>query len=408
MPVATKTAAFCFASLGMALAARAQSLIPLYDLPQNPSPAPAHPLSISDDGSIVVGYEQDRVLQQRNYPRVWRRSTGFVADADPVPPANRYGQWYDASADGSVLVGTIGSQAYAWRADLGLVRLSIPGSVASSDAYAVSADGGTIGGDFYDNVALRALVWKFAGGTQPTPFAGDWTWVNALDEHGSLIVGGNDACGFVWSRPGAPVFTCSPPDSRVCNTITRSGAFVFGTQHGDMYEDPDAYATAFRWPSGEGPQDLGRFGNARWTFLLAAAESGDVAVGWASFGDYPETALAWTRDEGFLPLDAFLAGAGIDTTGWTFTSARDITPDGRYVIGEGVRAGRVCGFLAELPQSTCRADFNGDRVVDFFDYLDFVAVFDAEDAAADFNGDNAVDFFDYLDFAAAFDAGCDE
>jgi hypothetical protein len=55
----------------------------------------------------------------------------------------------------------------------------------------------------------------------------------------------------------------------------------------------------------------------------------------------------------------------------------------------------------------CLADFNADGIADFFDYLDFVAAFDAEDPAADFNGDQTVDFFDYLDFVAAFDAGCD-
>jgi hypothetical protein len=54
----------------------------------------------------------------------------------------------------------------------------------------------------------------------------------------------------------------------------------------------------------------------------------------------------------------------------------------------------------------CPADFNHDGQVDFFDYLDFVAAFDAEDISADFNGDNQVDFFDYLDFASAFDQGC--
>jgi hypothetical protein len=55
----------------------------------------------------------------------------------------------------------------------------------------------------------------------------------------------------------------------------------------------------------------------------------------------------------------------------------------------------------------CDADFNGDGSPDFFDYLDFVAAFDAQSPSADFNGDNSVDFFDYLDFVAAFDAGCD-
>ncbi|MDX2147517.1 MAG: DNRLRE domain-containing protein [Planctomycetota bacterium] len=54
----------------------------------------------------------------------------------------------------------------------------------------------------------------------------------------------------------------------------------------------------------------------------------------------------------------------------------------------------------------CPADFNGDGQPDFFDYLDFVGAFNAEDASADLNGDMQVDFFDYLEFAARFDAGC--
>ena len=56
--------------------------------------------------------------------------------------------------------------------------------------------------------------------------------------------------------------------------------------------------------------------------------------------------------------------------------------------------------------TSCDADFNGDTIVDFFDYLDFVAAFAANDPASDFNADTVVDFFDYLDFVAAFAAGC--
>lgn len=54
----------------------------------------------------------------------------------------------------------------------------------------------------------------------------------------------------------------------------------------------------------------------------------------------------------------------------------------------------------------CAADFNSDGVIDFFDYLDFVAAFSANDPDADFNFDSAIDFFDYLDFVAAFSSGC--
>ncbi len=55
---------------------------------------------------------------------------------------------------------------------------------------------------------------------------------------------------------------------------------------------------------------------------------------------------------------------------------------------------------------SCPADFNGDTVVDFFDYLDFVDAFSAALPTADFNADTVVDFFDYLDFVDAFSIGC--
>ncbi len=54
----------------------------------------------------------------------------------------------------------------------------------------------------------------------------------------------------------------------------------------------------------------------------------------------------------------------------------------------------------------CAADFNGDDVVDFFDYLDFVQAFADNDPSADFNADTVIDFFDYLDFVQAFAEGC--
>ncbi len=54
----------------------------------------------------------------------------------------------------------------------------------------------------------------------------------------------------------------------------------------------------------------------------------------------------------------------------------------------------------------CAADFNGDSVLDFFDYLDFVDAFSNGDMTADFNSDGVVDFFDYLDLVDAFSQGC--
>ena len=54
----------------------------------------------------------------------------------------------------------------------------------------------------------------------------------------------------------------------------------------------------------------------------------------------------------------------------------------------------------------CRADFNGDGVADFFDYLDFVDALSNGLHSADFNHDGKIDFLDYLDFESALSAGC--
>lgn len=69
---------------------------------------------------------------------------------------------------------------------------------------------------------------------------------------------------------------------------------------------------------------------------------------------------------------------------------------------------RGYGFVNALAalNMDCLADYNGDTVADFFDYLDFVAAFSSGSRGADFNGDATIDFFDYLDFVAAFSAGC--
>lgn len=57
-------------------------------------------------------------------------------------------------------------------------------------------------------------------------------------------------------------------------------------------------------------------------------------------------------------------------------------------------------------RASCPADWNGDNVVDFFDYLDFLDAFNSGTLAGDFNDDQVVDFFDYLDFVNEFSSGC--
>jgi streptogramin lyase len=78
---------------------------------------------------------------------------------------------------------------------------------------------------------------------------------------------------------------------------------------------------------------------------------------------------------------------------------------GEFLLSIGDGTLRDPWQLAFAP-APCAGDFNADGVTDFFDYLDFVASFEAADVKADFNEDGAIDFFDYLDFVAAFVGPC--
>lgn len=64
------------------------------------------------------------------------------------------------------------------------------------------------------------------------------------------------------------------------------------------------------------------------------------------------------------------------------------------------------GYVDIAIDPLCAADFNRDRVVDFFDYLDFVSAFAANSITADFDFSGTLDLFDYLDFVGHFAQGC--
>jgi hypothetical protein len=86
--------------------------------------------------------------------------------------------------------------------------------------------------------------------------------------------------------------------------------------------------------------------------------------------------------------------------------------------GPGTRAGQAnvglfkpgspaqAVFSVRSPALCCPADFSGNGTLDFFDYLDYVQAYAANDLRADFNADGTLDFFDYLDFVDAFNSGC--
>ncbi|MBC7771796.1 MAG: hypothetical protein H7210_04830 [Pyrinomonadaceae bacterium] len=101
-------------------------------------------------------------------------------------------------------------------------------------------------------------------------------------------------------------------------------------------------------------------------------------------------------------------GAGVNPI-WVWSSegneftATNQGPGTPWQSGSGAAVGiRVIG----TPVPTCRADFNGDTVVNSQDFFDFLAAFFAETPAGDFNGDSVINSQDFFDFVATFFEGC--
>jgi hypothetical protein len=111
------------------------------------------------------------------------------------------------------------------------------------------------------------------------------------------------------------------------------------------------------------------------------------------------TRNVWTSTGGSVRADmqTFALPASIRSNGLSFI---------RFIDTGATNFQRGFLFAITLDERICEANINDDCVVDLFDYLDFVALFAANDPEADFNGDGAIDFFDYLDYVAAFADGC--
>jgi hypothetical protein len=167
---------------------------------------------------------------------------------------------------------------------------------------------------------------------------------------------------------------------------------------------------------GEGTSDSGQGGAG------AAATAGDATWLHRSFDD-----ALWTNPGGFfnnVPLATAPVALGHTTfsgpgiSGLVQSWLADPTANfGLLIQGDESITGSAVRFdsrenadPAARPRLiiayTCPSDYNLDDVVDFFDYLDFVADFSSNSPAADFNADTVIDFFDYLDFVAAFSTGC--
>jgi probable HAF family extracellular repeat protein len=136
-------------------------------------------------------------------------------------------------------------------------------------------------------------------------------------------------------------------DWSMAHGVSADGSVVVG-----LAENAAGQLRAFRWTAARGMQDLGTPGG-RQSSATGVSADGSVVVGWAENAAGYARAFRWTAAGGMEDLN--LTFAHLLTDGSELYRANAISPDGRYIVGQGYNAatGRREAFLLDT-QGTWR------------------------------------------------------
>jgi len=332
---------------------------------------------VSADGTTVVGKSTSASSGSGSEAFQWTRSWGMVGLG--YLPDYHDSAAYGVSADGSVVVGTSGGQAFRWTMSVGMVGLG--DWWFHSTPPAVSADGSVVvGGEyfFYGQCPPReAYRWTLGEGMVRMgylPGGPSESVATGVSADGSLVVGysgpyenGNCLClglpcpcgpmdAFRWTAGsgmiglGLPLNACSGGGA---NGVSADGLVVVG--EGPLVGHSQV---AFRWTADGGIVALGDLpGGVLASSARAVSRDGSVVVGHGE-SDSGTEAFIWDVQNGMRSLRDVLGDQyGLDLTGWTLTSAEDVSDDGRTIVGYGTNPdGFTEAWTATLPGDDVNAN----------------------------------------------------
>ncbi len=313
---------------------------------------------LSSDGSVVVG---NSISNQGEEGFRWTPSTGMVGIGD-LPGGEYSSQALGLSSDGLVIVGSSngsqGPEAFRWTAETGLIGLGrLPGGIESS-AYGVSADGKAIAGVSYSMNAQGNFVGE--------PFR--WT-----EARGMVELGGGD-----WEP----------------RYISDDGSVIVG----QMVVPHDTAKAAVYWSELTGPIGLGILPGGIKVNPRGISADGSVVVGAVEFPGHVLRAFYWTKATGMLDLREVLIADGANLDGWHLSDARDVSADGRTIVGNTIDGpnGDWEPWVARLTVPSSPGDFdrNGHVDVNDLDALSAVVRTHGLDSRFDLTNDGVIDHAD--------------
>ncbi len=290
------------------------------------------------------------------------------------------------------LIATAGwSQSLTW-----LGRL--PGGWESW-AYGVSADGAVVVG----SSDWHAFRWTASGGMQDLgTLGGNWSGAFGVSADGAVVVGGaRNAAGqdraFRWTVDGGMQDLGTLPGgySSYASDVSADGAVVVGSAVNAALQ-----VRAFRWTASGGMQNLGTLGGY-YSYAYGVSADGAVVV-----GESGGRAFRWTASGGMEDLNTTYAR--LLTNGSVLSVARAISPNGRFIVGDGYNAAteRHEAFLLDTG-FPLRGDVDRNGCVDDADLLAVLFAFGGQGYRnEDLNWDGIIDDADLLQVLFNFGSGC--
>ena len=386
-----------------------------------------HPMStargVSDDGSAVTGWFTR--ADGKNFAFRWTPSTGMrnlgTLAGYTTSQAN------GISGDGNRVVGVaiyeghyvVSWRAFSWTPQSGMRDLGqLPGS-GYNRADAISGDGSVIVGMGLDSyppdyrLVPRAFRWTSSSGMVSLgTLGGSESRAFGVSRNGSVVVGWSlnhlgERWAFRWTSAGGmqglyPLATCCGE----AYGISDDGLVIAGRAHSAITER--WHACLWTWNGSDySPRDLGTLGgNESQAF---ACTNNQIAVGWAHNAAGQRRAFRWTPSAGMIDLTAVYAS--LLSPGSYLELANDITPDGRFIVGQGYNAatGRREAYLLDTLCIGHNGDVDANGCVDDADLLAVLFAFGNTGEVlcrVDVTCDGEVDDADLLIVLFNFGRGC--
>lgn len=244
---------------------------------------------------------------------------------------------------GDVVLTSGGYRACVWPMGGGGQLLQLPSVPSSFDShvYATNANGTVCVGTYYSGISQPALWANGVGQVIQLPPTLSSAWFHGVSADGQVVCGNASPVGgqqraFRWTAGGSFQLLELPPGwvNSTTRCISDDGLVIAG----------ESGAEPFRWTAATGSVALAM--PAGWLSATTYGINGDGTILVGSAGASPTNkAWIWTPLAGVQSLEAYLAAAGADLTGWAaLRIASDISSDSSTIVGVGTYMGQERTF----------------------------------------------------------------